>query len=71
MSTGDTFQVCLLRYRDLVAAGIISNRMTLKRWSDLSRTDPFPAPLKLGPNSIAWNARSVEEWLRRRGGDAQ
>jgi predicted DNA-binding transcriptional regulator AlpA len=60
------------RYTDLVERKIITNRTTLRRWSDERKEDPFPAPIRLGENSIAWRASDVEEWLRRRahGGNA-
>ncbi len=53
----------LLRYRDLVDRGIVSNRMTLHRW--IVGND-FPKPIKIGPNSIAWRVDDVESWLAER-----
>jgi len=52
-----------LRYSDLVALGIIANRMTLKRWIQAGN---FPAPIRLGANSLAWRAAEVEEFLEGR-----
>lgn len=48
--------------------------MTLYRWM-ARENDPFPQPIRLGENSIAWRASDVEAWLDRRpktliGGDA-
>jgi prophage regulatory protein len=31
----------------------------------------FPAPVKLGPRSVAWNLRSVREWLQDRVADSE
>ena len=28
------------------------------------RRGTFPAPIRLGPNSIGWSRAEVEEWLR-------
>jgi predicted DNA-binding transcriptional regulator AlpA len=53
----------LLRYQDLVERGIITNRMTLKRWID---GQGFPPGFKLGPNSRAWAEEEVEAWLQVR-----
>lgn len=52
----------LLRYADLVARGIVSNRTTLARWIQGGR---FPAPMRLGPNSLAWRESEVNEFLTR------
>ena len=29
-------------------------------------TDPFPRPIRLGPNSVGWLRCEVEAWLRER-----
>ena len=50
----------LLRYPDLVQRGIVNNRTTLNRWIRAGR---FPAPLHLGPNTLAWREAEVEEFL--------
>ena len=36
-------------------------------------TDPFPRPLRLGPNSVGWRRSEIEEWLgtRERAGTAR
>jgi len=65
VSTQEIFQVFLLRYRDLVASGIVNNRMTLRRWMD-RKDDPFPQAIQLSENSIAWRAADVENWIARR-----
>ena len=49
-----------LRFPDLKERKIVSNRTTLRRWI---QDGEFPAPVKLGENSIAWR---VEEWDRSR-----
>ena len=53
----------VLRYWHLVDLGITNNRMTLNRWIERGH---FPAPIQLGPNSIAWRASEVQEWLDNR-----
>jgi len=55
----------LLRFRDLKAAGIVTNRMTLTRWMRRAE-DPFPRPLRLSPAIVAWRADDVAAWLDRR-----
>ncbi len=60
-----TDYLTLLRYKDLVDRRIVSNRVTLRRWTELDR-DPFPKPIRLAENSIAWRASDVEAWLDRR-----
>lgn len=52
-----------LRFSDLVARGIIRNRVTLKRWQE---GQGFPLGVKLGPNSRAWPESDIEDWLAKR-----
>ena len=35
-------------------------------------TDPFPRPIRLGPNSVGWRKAEIEAWLdtRERAGSA-
>ncbi len=47
----------LLRYADLVERGLVRNRMTLRRWILAGR---FPAPIALGPNTLAWPEDEIE-----------
>jgi predicted DNA-binding transcriptional regulator AlpA len=58
-------RLTLLRYRNLVACRIVTNRTTLRRWMERA-ADPFPAAIQLSENSIAWRAMDVEAWLERR-----
>ena len=51
------------RYYYLKRSGRVDNRTTLRRWIQAGR---FPAPVKLGPNSIAWPMEEVLEWDRSR-----
>ena len=51
------------RYRDLVSRGIVSNRVTLARWQ---KSQGFPKPVALGPNSRAWIILEVQQWLSAR-----
>ena len=53
----------LFRYADLVKIGVVNNRMTLKRWIE---SGDFPAPLRLGANTIAWRTEEVREWMDAR-----
>lgn len=55
----------LLRFADLKLLGVVRDRATLRRWLK-AKTDPFPAPLVLSGNSIAWRAAEVRAWLDRR-----
>lgn len=59
-----TTTLYLLRYWDLKSRNIVTNRMTLSRWMRRAR-DPFPATLRLGPNTVAWRVADVEAWLAR------
>jgi predicted DNA-binding transcriptional regulator AlpA len=52
-----------VKYNDLEAQGIVPNRMTLGRWI---AENEFPAPVELGPNSVAWIADEVDAWLASR-----
>ena len=58
-----TTTLVLLRYRDLLAAGIVRNRTTLQRWINSGH---FPAPIKIGPHTSAWRLADVEAWLSQR-----
>jgi predicted DNA-binding transcriptional regulator AlpA len=63
MAAADTAIPEYLRYRDLVARGIVNNRMTLWRWQ---RDHGFPEPVPLGPNTRAWIRSEVDDWLAQR-----
>jgi hypothetical protein len=52
-----------LRYADLVALGIIRNRVTLRNWI---RSRGFPSGQLTGPNTRTWGEDEVEAWLKRR-----
>jgi predicted DNA-binding transcriptional regulator AlpA len=51
-------------FNELVAKGVVRNRVTLARWI---KTQNFPAGTLLGPNTRRWRASTVEEWCNRRG----
>ena len=53
----------LLRYRDLVALGVVFNRTTLQRWLAWQL---FPQPIRIGPNTVAWREADVLRWLDER-----
>jgi predicted DNA-binding transcriptional regulator AlpA len=52
-----------LRYRDLLALGIVSNRVTLQNWI---RDRDFPRGQLTGPNSRTWSEDEVQDWLDSR-----
>lgn len=52
-----------LRFADLVERGIVRNRVTLSRWI---KSQGFPPPVKLGPNTAAWSTAAVEAWVASR-----
>lgn len=51
------------RFPELKEAGIVNNRVTLRRWVEKGY---FPFPVRLGPNSVAWVADEVDQWVRDR-----
>jgi predicted DNA-binding transcriptional regulator AlpA len=53
----------LLKFKDLKAAGIVSNWTTLLRWIDAGN---FPQGIKIGPHTRAWTEQSIAEWLDAR-----
>lgn len=53
----------LWRFNDLKLLGIVDDRATLRRWI---ATGGFPKAIILSPNSIAWHAAEVLEWLDNR-----
>jgi predicted DNA-binding transcriptional regulator AlpA len=55
----------LWRFAHLQRLGIVDDRATLRRWMKLA-IDPFPSPMVMSPNSIAWRADQVRAWLDRR-----
>ena len=56
--------VQILKMRDVTALTRISrSRIYLAMGRE---DDPFPRPLRLGPNSVGWLKSEVEEWLARR-----
>ncbi|NWG52876.1 MAG: AlpA family phage regulatory protein [Hydrogenophilaceae bacterium] len=58
----------ILRNRD-VCEHLGISPATLWRWV---RAEHFPAPVKLGPNTVGWPSATVEEWLTNRAkGDAR
>jgi hypothetical protein len=55
--------VSLLRYTDLEARGIVSNRVQLKR---LQEHYGFPRGRMLSPNTRTWTEQEIEEWYASR-----
>jgi predicted DNA-binding transcriptional regulator AlpA len=49
-----------VRYKDLVAAGIVSSWMQLRR---LIENDNFPRGVLLGRNTRAWRVQDITTWL--------
>jgi len=52
-----------LRYRDLEAQGIVSNRATLSNWI---KDRGFPSGRLIGPNTRMWLADEVRAWINSR-----
>jgi predicted DNA-binding transcriptional regulator AlpA len=52
-----------VRFRDLVAAGIVGNWMQLHR---MISAEGFPEGLMLSANVRAWRADEIERWLASR-----
>jgi predicted DNA-binding transcriptional regulator AlpA len=52
-----------LRYRDLKAEGIVSNRATLGNWI---RDRGFPSGRLIGPNTRMWPEDEVRAWIDSR-----
>jgi len=52
-----------LRFNDLVARGILRNRVTLGRWT---KDRGFPSGLKIGDNTRVWTEESIERWIAER-----
>ena len=60
----------ILRLRDVVRLTAISRS---RIYVFMAREDdPFPKPIRLGPNSVGWRRAEIEEWLdpRERAGSA-
>jgi len=51
-----------VRFKELQAEGIFSNRMDAAR----KVAAGFPEPIQLGKNTIAWDRSEVELWLANR-----
>ena len=52
-----------LRYRDLVALGIVNNRATLWNWI---RDRGFPSGQLTGPNTRTWGDDEIRDYLNSR-----
>jgi predicted DNA-binding transcriptional regulator AlpA len=52
-----------LRFRDLVALGIVANRVTLKNWI---KDRGFPPGCLVGPNTRLWDEDEIAAWLASR-----
>lgn len=49
----------------LLSSAVVQDRTSLSRatiWRRV-RSGEFPAPLKLGPNRIAWRESDVDNWI--------
>jgi predicted DNA-binding transcriptional regulator AlpA len=55
----------LLKFKDLKAAGIVSNWTTLSRWI---AKENFPQGIPIGPHTRAWTEQSINEWLAAKNG---
>jgi len=52
-----------LRYADLRALGVVTNRATLGNWI---RNLGFPSGQLTGPNSRTWGEAEVQAWIAKR-----
>ena len=52
-----------LRFRDLVALGLVNNRPTLGNWI---RDRGFPVGQLTGPNSRTWGEDEIQGWIDSR-----
>jgi predicted DNA-binding transcriptional regulator AlpA len=52
-----------LRFAELRAIGLVSNRPTLDRWV---KNGFFPAPLRLGPRVLIWDVEEIRALLAKR-----
>lgn len=52
-----------LRYADLVALGIVNNRVTLQNWIN---KEGFPRGAMIGANTRVWDESAVTAWLKSR-----
>ena len=50
----------LLRFNDLKARGVVTNRPTLYRWI---KDRNFPKGIKLGANTRVWPEDEVDAWI--------
>ncbi len=55
-------QPVIYRERDVLALVGIS-KATLWRWR---KAGEFPAPIRLGPNRVAWRRIEIDEWISSR-----
>ena len=57
-------ETLILRMRDVVRlTGISRSRIYVFMARE---DDPFPRPIRLGPNSVGWLKAEIEAWLGRR-----
>ena len=54
----------ILRMRDVVRLTAISRSRIYVAMG--REDDPFPRPIRLGPNSVGWRKAEVEAWLDSR-----
>ena len=59
-------QTGYIRAKQLLGSILPIGRTTL--WK-MVKTGRFPAPVRLGPNTTAWRAEDVRDWLEQRKGE--
>jgi hypothetical protein len=52
-----------LRFADLVAANVVTNRVTLRNWQ---KTLGFPLGQLTGPNIRTWGETEIQDWIANR-----
>jgi predicted DNA-binding transcriptional regulator AlpA len=55
----------LWSFENMRVLGYIEDRATIRRRMK-DPVDPFPAPLQLSSNSLAWYADEIRSWVSRR-----
>jgi hypothetical protein len=55
--------VKFFRFSDLKEIGLVTNRVTLRRWIE---KEGFPPGVLLGPNTRGWSKEQIEAWISGR-----
>ena len=58
----------VIRFADLKAAGVVGNRVTLRRWQENPNIN-FPLGRLIGPNTRIWTQSEIQDWIASRPAD--